>query len=196
LSTPRSPIPFVYDWVQRLAGLERVQQHVAPYLAALEGSVLDVGAGTGLYARLLPAGTSYVAVDVDEAKLEHLRRRLPDATTVLADGAELPFDDGSFTHAICMNVTHHVSDAGLEGLVRELGRIVTGTVVFLDAVVTDALWSRALWSIDRGSHARPENELLAALSRGFELEELQRFRVRHTYVAAVGRLIRPPAAGE
>lgn len=182
----RSPIPLVYDCVQHLAGLERVQQHVAPHLATFEGTILDVGAGTGLYARLLPTETSYVAVDVDADKLARLRKRCPRATTVLADGAALPFADQSFSHALCINVTHHVGDDGLERLVREVGRVVTGTVVFLDPVVADSIMSRALWAIDRGDYPRTAESLLDALRRGFDLQHHERFRVRHEYVLAVG----------
>ncbi len=182
----RSAVAWLYDLVQRLAGLEGVKRHLAPHLSRLHGSVIDVGAGTGLYASLVPFD-SYLGVDVEEEKLHRLQARVPGAVTVLADATTLPVEDSSFDNGICINTFHHLSDSDLQRVVAELARVVRGTVVVVDPVLTDRAWSRALWSIDRGSYPRKAGAVLDALRSAFDLEHTEEFRVRHTYVLAVAR---------
>jgi len=181
-----SALAWLYDLVQRLAGLEEVRRHLAPHLSRLHGRVIDIGAGTGLYASLVPF-ESYLGVDVEEEKLLRLQARVPGAVTVLADATALPVEDSSFDNGICINVCHHLSDADLDRVVAELARVVSGTVVFVDPVLTDRAWSRALWSIDRGAYPRKANTVLDALRSAFVLDHTEEFRVRHTYVLAVAR---------
>lgn len=61
-------------------------------------SVLEVGCGTGhVLARFLDFGArAATGVDLAPWRLREARRRYPAVRLVLADGAELPFADGSF----------------------------------------------------------------------------------------------------
>ena len=187
MTEPSRAIPLLYDYVQRLAGLGAVRRHLAPHLADLHGQVLDVGAGTGLYAQLLPADAGYVGVDLAPQELQRLQARCPGAVVVVADATSLPFDDASFDNALCINILHHLSDVDLARVIAELVRVVRGRVVFLDPVLSDRTWSRALWSIDRGSHPRSAESLRETLGGAFDLEHFEDFRIRHTYVLAVAR---------
>jgi len=68
--------PRVYDVIQFLAGRHVVDKRVRRILAGASGAtVLDVGAGTGAIASLLPADAEYWALDNDPAKLERLARQ-------------------------------------------------------------------------------------------------------------------------
>lgn len=64
------------------------------------GDLLDCGCGTGWLLEALAgdgvAPSRLHGVDVDPARAEAARRRVPDASTALADARELPFDDGAF----------------------------------------------------------------------------------------------------
>src|SRR6266498_2712320 len=103
--------PRFYDWIQRIVGLEELRQRVANVLGHLEqGTVLDVGAGTGSFYPIVPPQLEYVALDVDERKLARIRHRFPNARTVAGSGTELPFGDHAVDYSVCIDVSHHLDD--------------------------------------------------------------------------------------
>ena len=72
-------LPWVYDQVQRLAGADAVRRRLRVRLAeAANQTVLDLGAGTGLYKHCLPDSARYVWVDADPLKLHGFRVSYPD----------------------------------------------------------------------------------------------------------------------
>lgn len=178
--------PWVYDLVQRAAGVERTRRRLAPVLDGLEGSVLDVGAGTGIWIDLVPESAEYVALDLDETKLARLAERHPGRRTVAGDATSLPFPDRSFDNAICIALSHHLTDAQLPKLLSELARVTRRRVVFWDAVRTGRWSSRALWAIDRGSWPRAGPALEAAFAEHLVVEETDRFTVFHEYILLAG----------
>ena len=81
-------------------------------------TVVDFGAGTGMYAiplaAAVPAGR-VLAVDEQPELLDRLRAKLashPDAgvETVLSVGGLVPLDDGVADRMLIVNVLHHVDD--------------------------------------------------------------------------------------
>jgi SAM-dependent methyltransferase len=73
--------------------------------------VLDIGCGTGASKRIYAARASrYVGVDLSLRALRVARARHRDNAWLLADGARLPFRDGSFDVAALSSVLHHVPD--------------------------------------------------------------------------------------
>ncbi len=175
---------WVYDRAQEhLSGLGELRSRVRRQAAAFEGSVVDVGAGTGNFADVFPDSVRYVATDVDPAKIARFEKKYPELEAHVADGTSLPFPDGAFDYALCVDVSHHLTDSELEALFAEVRRVVTREFVFLDALwVPSSFASRALWSIDRGRHPRERAALLAALGRHFTVEEVEDFRLTHRYV--------------
>lgn len=187
--------PMLYDRVQKIFGLDELRRRVAPALARLEpGVLIDVGAGTANFYPIVPSGIEYVAVDVDRRKLELAEEKFPGIRTVHASGTGLPFDDAAIDHALCVNVTHHLLDDELDGLVSELARVTRTSLVFVDALRVSRLASRLLWHIDRGSHPRPLDSVRAALGRRFVVDELDVFTIHHTYVMVVARPLRDGGA--
>jgi SAM-dependent methyltransferase len=86
------------------------------------GSVVDVGAGTGVYS---PPDRQAVAV---EPSVVMIAQRAPDAAPVLRARAEaLPIPDGAFDAALATLTVHHWSDPGA-GL-REMRRVSTRQVI-------------------------------------------------------------------
>lgn len=184
--------PVLYDLVQRALGSDRSVRRVEERVRALAPeSVLDVGAGTGLYAAAVPASARYVASDFDPVKLNRLRERVPRAEPVVADARSLPFADDSFDVALFVAVAHHLDDNGLDAALGELARVAR-RAVFLEPLASGRAIARALWRLDRGAFPRTAHELTTGAERHFELEHVERYRIRHDYLLWVGAPLRPP----
>ncbi|MFL5958874.1 MAG: methyltransferase domain-containing protein [Gaiellaceae bacterium] len=85
------------------------------------GSLVDVGCGTGGYAAgLAERGWQVTGVDASEDMLRRARERGVEA--VQADAAALPFDDATFDAAI--SVFTHTDVDDFAGLVREVVRVL------------------------------------------------------------------------
>lgn len=110
--------------------------------AALSGAerVLDVGTGAGHTAiRLAPGAREVVGVDITEAMLEQARalarqRGLLNVRFELADGASLPYADGSFDLVACRFCAHHFFDP--QAVLRECARVLQpgGRMLLVDTV--------------------------------------------------------------
>jgi ubiquinone/menaquinone biosynthesis C-methylase UbiE len=180
--------PRLYDLVQRVVGLEATRERLEPHLAELEaGTLIDIGAGTGTWLGLVPEHVDVVAVDVDSEKLAKLRAKHPDVRTVAGDATHLPFEDGAADYALCVALTHHLDDSGLDSLAGELARVARRKVILLDAVSDQAPRSaRLLWALDRGSYPRPLSQIREALERQLVLEHVETYSVRHRYLLCTG----------
>lgn len=177
----------LYDAVQRAAGIKKLRRQLSPVLGRLEpGTLLDVGAGTGAFYESLPPHVKYVPLDVDPRKLQRLRAKHKHLEGIVASATELPLDDGSFDYALCVNVAHHLTDADLELMLAELGRVVERKLVFVDPLRVNRFASRLLWRIDRGSYPRSYDQLLETLSARFESQQTEAFTILHSYLIFVG----------
>lgn len=180
--------PRLYDMGQRLLGMRHSQRHLEPYCANLAGRVvLDVGAGTGLYASLVPRTARYCGLDIDANKLLHLRRNVVFCRVVLADSASLCFRDRSVDVALCIALAHHLPDERLGHLFAELARVVRDRVVFLDPLASPSVVSRLLWRLDRGAYPRSAERLLTEIGRHFTLRRVERYRIHHEYLLCEGQ---------
>lgn len=184
--------PRLYDVVQRLAGPQVTARKLRVILAGAGGRrVLDVGAGTGSLARVLPPGVEYWALDSDPLKLRRLAHKVPGARRLLRSALDTGLEDGAADWTVCVAVAHHLDDAQLPQLIAELARVTGGRLVFVDPLWTGRLGpGRLLWGIDRGSYPRREATLVAALRERFELERFDRYRTLHEYLLCVGRPVR------
>ena len=87
--------------------------------------VLDVGSATGAIAHFLSTfGCETVGVDLSEQGVARARERYPDLRFEVADAAVLPFDDASFDKVVAADVTEHLDDETLRGMLREAGRVL------------------------------------------------------------------------
>lgn len=98
---------------------------------AVAGStVVEAGCGEGYGAQLLTdAGADVVAVDYDDAAIEHVRRRYPAVSAVRANLVDLPQQDDSVDLLVSLQVIEHLWD--LAGFLREAHRVLRpgGTIV-------------------------------------------------------------------
>jgi SAM-dependent methyltransferase len=185
--------PRIYDAAQVLAGRRITHRRLRRAVASARGQrVLDVGAGTGSLARLLPPGTDYWALDNDPGKLRRLAIKVPYAHCLEGSALAIALPDGAVDWTVCVALAHHLDDDGLPRLCAELARVTRDRLVFLDALWTSRRGvANSLWRYDRGSHPRSAETLLSALGEHFELGRVERFRHLHEYVLCSGR----PARG-
>jgi len=152
-----------------------VENDIVPW--ALDGldlgqDVLEVGPGPGLTTDLLRRRYGKLTcLEIDSKLAESLRRRLGGShvTVRLGDGAEMPFEDGSFTGAVSFTMLHHMASASLQDrLFREVFRVLAPGGVYAG---TDSLWSRRMVWFHMGDTMRlvdPAGLPARLLAAGFE----------------------------
>ena len=133
----------VYDRVLAASEVRGLADQRAELLADLDGTVVEIGAGTGLNLTHYPATVDRLVLCEPapemRAHLEERRRDLapaPAEVEVSEAGAELlPFPDGSVDHVVSTLVLCTVTD--LDRTITELARVVRpgGTVRLLEHVV-------------------------------------------------------------
>ncbi len=95
---------------------------------------LDIGCGEGRVARDLKAkGHTVIALDVSPTMVELARAADPAMTVLLADAAQLPFEDESADLAVAFMSLHDVDD--MPGAVKEIGRVLRPRGALCMAVV-------------------------------------------------------------
>jgi SAM-dependent methyltransferase len=100
-------IPVVYDRYLGTLLFEPYAADVARRVAGLEGSVLEIAAGTGIVTaaltRALSPDARLVATDLNRAMLDHAASKLADGRVTWreADATALPFEDASFDAVVC-----------------------------------------------------------------------------------------------
>jgi SAM-dependent methyltransferase len=106
------------------------QPHIRA-LAALEGSVLDVGGGAGLVGAFLPPESAYVVLDPSpmwnrpewrEIRGRFLPRDRRPPLFVRGIGEALPFGPAAFDHTVSFCSLNHAQDP--EAVIRELHRVL------------------------------------------------------------------------
>ena len=141
------------------------------HLPAQAKRTLEVGCGGGgMLARL--TGCRVVGIDPFPDGLEETRRRVPGVPLVCADGAVLPFADGSFDAVIVQHVVEHISDA--RTAMGEWHRVLAPNGVLL--IVTPNAWfvDPAVFADDTHVHIYQAREIrsLTSLS-GFRPVDLR-----------------------
>ena len=176
-------IPFVYNLVQRLAGREEGHRRMRPYLAQTMGrTVLEVGAGTGDWAMMLPPTARYIWFDNDPQKLAGFLSRGTSAMALLGDAARMCLKDKSVNWALCIAVSHHLTDEEFRQFLRSLAKVSREGLIFLDGLRTDNSWiSQLLWKYDRGANPRKLEDLRPLIEEFFEIEKEEQFAVYHRY---------------
>lgn len=174
--------PWFYELVQKAGGRSIVVEKMKAVLPeAPPAFVFDVGSSSGGLARTL--GLDPISLDIDPVSVLAMRRRHPASVGVVGDAAELPFPAGCFDLSLCTFISHHLPEPAWRSMLSELGRVTSGTLIFLDGVRDDErLVSRLLWRYDRGRFPRRRDDLLSALRREFVLGHVVDFSVCHRYL--------------
>ncbi len=123
------------------AGYDRVAaaRYVVETAGALQGPVLDVGTGKGLFAiELARMGLEVISIDVKDQEQELARLLAGEAGVenrvrfVGGDAARLSFPDGSFGCVAMMDVLHHLEEPRL--VLGEMARVLAagGLMIIAD----------------------------------------------------------------
>jgi SAM-dependent methyltransferase len=137
------------------------------------GPALDVGCGTGRLAeRLADAGYRVVGVDPSPGMLAVSAARRPDIPRLAADGAGLPFPDGSFALTYCVAVLHHVADpVAVRQVLGEMARVTRpgGHVIVWDHNPANPYWPLLMRRVPQdtgGERLIPDDEIRRGLLAG------------------------------
>lgn len=98
---------------------QTVRERMPEMLGGLDlgDDVLEVGPGFGATtAALLDLGvTGLTALEIDEKSADLLRGKFGDRVRVVTgDGADMPFEDGTFSAVVCFTMLHHVPMKALQ----------------------------------------------------------------------------------
>ena len=182
--------PWVYDQIQKLAGVRRVYQRISRQLpAGATGYVLDVGGGTGAIRPLWPRDCRYVCLDIEMPKLRGFRAKTGDGLALQTDATRMPIADACASSVVCMAVAHHLTDTMLASVLSESARVLRpgGRMFFLDPVFDRRrALGRMIWRLDRGSYPRTADTLHKVFSQHFHVAHWEQFAVYHEYVLGVG----------
>jgi ubiquinone/menaquinone biosynthesis C-methylase UbiE len=175
----------LYDAAQYAAGAGLIRDHLTRRLVDVgSATVLDVGAGTGLYASCLPDTARYIWFDNDAHKLRGFIRR-GGGRAIIGDATSIALADKSVDFAMCTHVAHHLNDRQAEQFMSELARVTRRRIVVQDAVGPSGPASRLLWSIDKGSYPRTREQLLSLMSKRFTIAYSEEYSRFHTYLLVI-----------
>jgi SAM-dependent methyltransferase len=180
--------PLVYDAVQKFFGADECHRQLRPFLEPTAGSlVLEIGAGTGDWARVLPPTARYLWYDNDPVKLSGFRAKKLSPLAVLADAANLCLKKKSVDYALCVFLSHHLTDEELDDFLRQLAQVCRNRLIFMDGYRHDSsVISNLMWKYDRGSHPRYPGAILGAIQKWFDIDRKAEFSVYHHYLICTG----------
>jgi SAM-dependent methyltransferase len=164
---------------------------------------LDVGCGAGAMHAFLGTLGSLDAVDPSEALIAEARERRPGVRYAVADGTELPFEDGAFDVSFAVCVLHHVEAARRPKFVSELARVTRrgGLVVVFEHNPLNPLTRLAVARCDFDEdaallgRARTRALLRDAGARPVEQRYILFFPWRARLLAAAERVLAPLPLG-
>jgi len=144
-------------------------------------SLLDVGGGTGNFARALAEAGFHVSLcDYSPEMARRASGKLAAAPVTVADATRLPFRDATFDCALSVNVLGHVAD--WRAMLREARRVIRGGPYVMKASTRETL--TANWVVEYlpgirdhtpAHHYQPETVIVEALREaGFSRVELGR----------------------
>lgn len=163
-------------------------------LSGISGSVLEVGAGTGINLPLYPKTVDRVVLSEPDP---HMRARLAEKISSsgsipaeVCDGSldALPFRDGEFDVVSCMLVMCSVPDPNraiseIRRVLRPAGRLVFMEHVAADDHTTTLKWQRRiepLWKRVSGNCHFTRTTEQTILDGGFRIETIHRDPMRST----------------
>ena len=172
-----------YNVLQIMGGYWVTRPHWIKFFQDCQGTVVDIGGGTGMVGGMLSRPARYICLDNESAKLDGITTQ---AEGILGDACCMPIKTATVDFVTCLAVTHHLSNDQLSSALRECARVLKpgGTLKLADATWKPyRLPGRLLWAIDRGANPRTTEHLREAVSKYFQIERTDRMAFYHDYVA-------------
>jgi ubiquinone/menaquinone biosynthesis C-methylase UbiE len=195
---PSSPLfAAIYDPATALLERTLLGPHRDYLVADLDGTVLDLGAGTGAmfpyFKRVADSSTELHAIEPDphmrkQATEKAERRSLP-IRIEAAPAEALPYDDGTFDVVIASMVFCTIPD--VESAMAEVARVLKpgGELRFFEHVIDDGWRARVqsllapLWKrLAGGCHLTRQTGSRLVTDRSFDVVEIDRFTLGITPV--------------
>ena len=108
-----------------IAGIQRIiaKQALANLPIDLQGTVLDIGCGTGIHTQTLAnKGAAATGVDIAVGMLAQARKMYSDPIFIQGSAVDLPFSDSQFSTVFSSMALQWVSDTGL--VAKEVARVL------------------------------------------------------------------------
>ena len=178
----------LYDRVMGRHATEAVTKQILSIAALADGGrVLDVGGGTGrIAAGLRVNGTRVVVLDSSRDMLAQARRK-GGMALVQASALRIPFPDGAFDLAMCVDAFHHLPQP--HAVAAEVARVLRpGGILFIQDYDVARLPVRLLAFGERvmrsrGRFFRPDDLKALLASAGLTLVSETRDGLAYTVVA-------------
>lgn len=171
--------PSIYRLLRIVLNGGRFTAPVEDYLQTTpEEKVVDVGCGVGDFSKIVKG--HYEGYDLNKRFVQYAQEKFgtPQKSFYCQDALSLP-KNKRFDKGIIVNILHHFDDQELDRLLSGLKNLVTQYFV-----ITDADWDASnrfqqwLLKKDQGSFFRSRKNLMALISRHFEVKDFDLFETR------------------
>ncbi|MDS0222736.1 class I SAM-dependent methyltransferase [Haloarcula sp. S1AR25-5A] len=195
---PSSPLfAAIYDPATALLERTLLRPHREYLVADLDGTVLDLGAGTGAmvpyFKRAGAPSTEFHAIEPDpHMRKQAVEKAKAQSVPIRIDGAPaeaLPYDDATFDVVIASMVFCTIPD--VESAMAEVARVLKpgGELRFFEHVIDDGWRARVqsvlapLWKrLAGGCHLTRQTGSRLVTNRSFDVVEIERFNLGLTPV--------------
>jgi ubiquinone/menaquinone biosynthesis C-methylase UbiE len=168
-------VPRLFDalrWILE-GGYRGHHRVIATHLTNV-GRTLDLGCGTGIYARFFPP-QSYVGADIDPDYIAAAQSKFPNHRFLVQDATQTSFQDGEFDACMISGVLHHLDDELATQMVKEAARVVRpdGAIIIWEDIPAPRwnLIGHVIHRLDLGSHIRTPAGYRALLERHLAIRE-------------------------
>jgi SAM-dependent methyltransferase len=186
-----------HRWYCRSKAWARAMEQYFPLMIQgvdLGDNVLEIGPGPGVITDLLRTRVERLtSIEIDRALAESLARRMQgtNVTVVQDDATAMPFDDGTFSSAVCFTMLHHVPSAELQDrLLAEACRVLRPGGALAGSDSTPSLMWNIYHLFDTRVPADPETFAARLERAGFAGAAVQRFPGGFSF-----RALKPEAQG-
>jgi len=144
------------------------------------GSVLDIGCGTGYFSRLFK-NAKYVGIDSSEEYVSFANRKYGGKFFVM-DATKMNFNKNVFDGVLMVSFLHHIPDNELKKIFSDVKRVLKkdGKLIIIDPVPVEEQSNfirRFIFKNDRGNYGRGKAKIVELLKTCFKLD---RYEVRNS----------------